>query len=194
MSGFGLVLALAVAAAPETPEAREIDLELAVSGGYGGRVSLGGIGGLNARWHAWGGKKISGGLELGVLAGYQNEPYGFTSSVFAPSEVSGSNHRVQALVSLGHGLRIMRLTVGSHFFIGWTNLTVSGALRSESLMASRSVNASASELTFGAVLHARFRLTDHVSLSGRVFAPVPNLSSGVNAYVMASLGVSVVLW
>lgn len=185
-----LVLALLLSTTPDVPLS-ETDLELAAVGGFGDRWSVGGLLALNARWHAWGRESINGGLEVSVLVGYQNEPHSFYASNFAPSRETGSNHRTEVFVTVGHGLRIKRFTVGTHFFIGWTQLTLDGRLQNERLGIDRLTTGSGSELTVGAVLHARFRLTDRVSLSGRLFAPVPNINTGINSYLMASLGVGV---
>ncbi|PZR05573.1 MAG: hypothetical protein DI536_32180 [Archangium gephyra] len=192
MSALALVLTAALAATAEG-RFKETEVELSFATGYGGRVSLGGMAGIGSRWHAWGGQKLNGGIEVSLLAGYQNEPYSFTAARFLPNEITGSNHRVQALVTVGHGLRISRFTVGTHLFLGWTNLTVDGRLKNEALGIDELVDGSASELSFGFVLHARFRLTDRLSLAGRFFLPVPNFVLGVNSWFVGTLGLSVML-
>lgn len=190
MSALALVAALTLGATAEG-RFQEFEVELGFASGYGNRVSLGAIAALDSRWRAWGNPTINGGIEVSVIAGYQNEPYSLTAPLFAPAEVSGSNHRVQALVAVGHGFRLMRLTIGTHVFLGWVNLTVDGRLHHPGTGIDEVINKSTSELSFGLVLHARFRLTDRVSLSGRFFAPVPNLALGVNSWFMGTLGVSV---
>ncbi len=187
---IALVLAGLLATAPDVP-ARENEFEAAFAVGVGARLALGGLVAFDTRWHAWGGPKISGGLELGLVSGYQHEPHALAyASMIFPSEVRGGNHRLQVLLTAGHGLRVMRLTVGTHLFVGWTQLIVGGRVLNATHDIDKTVNGAASEFTFGAALHARLRLTDALSLSGRVFLPVPNFATGANTTVMPSLGLS----
>ncbi len=187
-----LLTLLLLSATPDAPAARENELELAFIAGVSDRLALGGLAAFDTRWHAWGGRRISGGLELGLIASYQNEPYPLIRDGFlVPSEVSGANHRLQLLLAAGHGLRLLRLTVGTHLFVGWTGLTAHGRLRNATHGIDQVVSGTNSELSFGAMLHARLRLTDALSLSLRVFLPVPNFAAGVSSLVSSSLGLSV---
>ncbi len=170
------------------------DLELDFAYGNGSRTALGGLLGATAGWRVWETAGGSGTLEVGLLAGYQNEPYALSAAYLVPAVMTGSNHRVEVFGVVGHTVRLLpsrRLLVGVQGFAGWTRLVMRGTLTDAGRGVSGVYQADAAELTFGLTALLGVRLSERVTLVGRFILPVPYAGVAISSYFMAALGVSV---
>jgi hypothetical protein len=169
------------------------DLEANAAVGFGSRTSFGAVTSVTVGQELWTDAAGVGSLEAGLLLGYQLEPYALQAAYLPLAVVTGANHRLEALVLVGHGMRLLssrRLLIGLHLFGGWTHLLVRGRLVNESLGIARDVAADAGRLTTGLSISLGVRLTEQLSLNARVLLPFP-YASEVMSYVIPTLGVSV---
>jgi hypothetical protein len=126
------------------------DLEANAAVGFGSRTSFGAVTSVTVGQELWTDAAGVGSLEAGLLLGYQLEPYALQAAYLPLAVVTGANHRLEALVLVGHGMRLLssrRLLIGLHLFGGWTHLLVRGRLVNESLGIARDVAADAGRLT-----------------------------------------------
>lgn len=171
--------------------ARRVEADAAFAFGYGSRMSLGATASWAMSWRFCDRQALDCRVRTGVLGGYQNEPYGVTAAFFAPSVVSGSNHRVELFGTVGLAAGFFpsrRLVLEVDLFVGWTGLWVSGTVKNDSVGLSRGFRASAHELTFGFNYALGVRLTDHVTVLSRVVLPIPYAGVAISSYFMATLG------
>ncbi|MBL8957137.1 MAG: hypothetical protein JNK82_40565 [Myxococcaceae bacterium] len=193
MSALLVALLLSQAAGVEKP-ARKLETEVAFAYGYGSRMSFGLTANAAMSWRVCNFGGLECRVRAGVLGGYQNEPYAVTAPFFAPSVISGSNHRVELFGTLGfatHFFSSRRLLLEIDFFTGWTGLWVDGRVQNDDAGISRAYRTSGHELTFGFSYALGVRLTDHVTLLGRFFAPIPYDGVAISSYFMATLGLRV---
>lgn len=191
MSPACLVVLLAAAGA-----APRVDVELALVYGNGSRTAFGGAAEATAGWQVWETAGGAGALEVGLLAGYQNEPYALVEALMGPSQVTGSNHRIELFAVVGHTLRLTasrRLLLGVQLFGGWTQLAMRGALTNADRGISGTYRADAAEFTTGLIFLAGVRLTERLSVVGRFILPVPYAGVAISSYFMASVGASMQL-
>lgn len=191
MSAAGLVMLVALAA--EAPRPPHVDVDLAFVYGNGTRSAFGGAAAATAGWQVWETRGGTGSLDVGLLAGYQNEPYALDPARLAPLVVTGSSHRVEVFAVAGHSLRLLssrRLLVGLQVFAGWTQLAMRGALTDAGRGVSGSYRADASELTLGLIAQVGFSLTERLAVVGRFVLPMPYAGIAVSSYFMAALGLS----
>lgn len=170
-----------------------VDLEANAAYGYGSRHAFGAVASATVGTELWEAPAGVGALELGFLAGYQNEPYALLAPYLPEAELTGASHRVLGLFFFGHGARLLssrRLLFGLHFFGGWTHLVVSGRVRNELLGMDRVHTADAGRFTTGLSFSLGVRLTERISLSARVLLPFP-YASEVISWVIPTLGVAV---
>jgi len=189
VSCAGLVLLVALAA--EAPP--RLDLDLAFAYGNGSRSAFGGLAGATAGWQVWETPGTTGTVDVGLLAGYQNEPYSQTAALLAPMVVTGSNHRSELFVVAGPSVRLLpsrRLLLGLQAFAGVTLLSMRGSLTDSGRGVSGSYRADAAEVTLGAIGVVGIALTERLSIVGRFLLPVPYAGVAVSSYFMATLGVS----
>lgn len=187
-----LLVLLLVSQAPETAKpARHLETDLAFAYGYGSRMSFGLTANAAMSWRVCDFTGLECRVRAGVLGGYQNEPYAVTSPFFAPSVISGSNHRSELFGTLGFAtqfFRSRRVLLEVDFFLGWTGLWVDGRVQNDDVGISRRYRTSGHELTFGFSCAMGLRLTDHVTLVGRFLAPIPYDGVAISSYFMATLG------
>lgn len=169
-----------------------VDLEANAAYGFGSRHAFGGVASATVGAELWEAPAGVGALELGLLAGYQAEPYALMAPFLPEAELTGASHRVLGLFFFGHGMRLLssrRLLLGLHLFGGWTHLVVSGRVRNAVLGMDRAQTADAGRFTTGLSFTLGVRLTERVSLSARVLLPFP-YASEVISWVIPTLGIS----
>lgn len=189
MSALALTLAV-LASAPA------IELEADVAYGFGARSAFGGFLGGDARFAAYEVPTVRGTLEVGLLGGYQLEPYEQTAQLVLPAVVTGDTHRFEVFATLGHTLAFTpsrRFEVGLAVFAGVTHVLMRGKVVSAEQGFTRASVADATEFTFGAMLRLAVRLTPHWAVVGRFLGPLPYAGVAISSYFMASLGVGFTL-
>lgn len=189
MNALGLAMLLTLAAEPPRVEA-----ELAFVYGFGSRSAFGGAATATVGWPAWESAGAAGTLEVGLLGGYQNEPYGPSAAYLAPTVVTGSNHRVEVFAVGGHTFRLLesrRLLVGLQLFAGWTHVSMRGAVTDGVQGFSGTYRADGAEFTFGVMVTGGVRVTERISVVARFILPLPYAGVALSSYFMASLGASV---
>lgn len=181
----GLAMALVVIAASPA-----IEVELDAAYGFGARSAFGGLLGANARWTAWDLPAARGTIEVGVLGGYQAEPYG--SPLLFPTVVTGATHRLEAFATIAHTFSFTpsrRFEAGLALFAGVTHIALRGTVQSEVHGFTRQSNADGTEFTFGAMIRLAVRLNSSWAVIGRFLAPIPYAGVAISSYFLASLGV-----
>lgn len=193
---MSLALAAALAAlTAQVPGPPQYDVDLSFVTSFGNRVALGGLAQATLRKQIWEVPSVGGSLGVGVLAGYQAEPYGLTAQYFPGTKIAGATHRFEALVVAGHEFRFFtsrRFLVGVQLFIGWMQVAMRGSLSNPGVDVSGGYAANAGAFSTGAILRLGVRLTDRVSLLARAVGPFP-YATAVTPYVLLTLGVSVEL-
>lgn len=190
MSALSLALVVLGAAPTVAPQGPALELEVDAAYGFGARSAFGALVGANARWTAWDLAAARGALELGLLGGYQAEPYG--SPLLLPTVVSGATHRVEAFVTFAHTFAFSdsrRFEAGLALFAGVTHVALRGVVRSDAQGFTRASDADGTEFTVGAMVRLAVRLTPTWAVVGRFLAPLPYAGVAISSYFMASLGV-----
>lgn len=193
---MSLALAAAVAVlTAQVPGPPEYDVDLSFATSFGSRVGLGGVAQATLRKQIWEVPSVGGSLGVGVLAGYQAEPYSFTAQYFPGTKLTGATHRFEALVVAGHDFRFFtsrRFLVAVQVFIGWMQVALRGSLSNPAVDVAGSAAANAGAFSTGAILRLGVRLTDRVSVLARAVGPFP-YATAVTPYVLLTLGASVEL-
>lgn len=195
MTALGLAVALVCGIGPGAGP--HLDVELGFAYGFGARSAFGAVVGATLGWTAWEKSASIGRLEVGVLGGYQYEPYAQSSAFLAPTRVSGGTHRIEAFALGGHAFHLLtsrRLRVALHGFVGLTNVAMRGRLADPVQSFSGVFQADRAELTFGAVASVGFRISERFWLLARFIAPIPYAGVAVSSYFMASAGVGLSLF
>ncbi len=201
MSRLVIALCLALAWAPPAaaePEEPVRRLELAAAPGY----SLGmghGYGGQLSLTHGWpvavgGGGTLHG--DLGLLAGYQREPYGAANGFLGTGVVSGATQRFQLLATAGGSHRLgqrRRLLLAYHLFVGPVRAVLRGHLDNELYGVSGDYAEDAWTLSAGLSLSQGFAVSDRLTLVFQQRGPLPYAPSAVSGYAFVSLGASLLL-
>lgn len=179
-----------VTAADASARAR-LETDVAFAYGFGARHAFGATASGAMSWRVCDAPALACRVRAGVLAGYQNEPFGLLAPFFLPSVVTGQGHRAELFATLGfaaHFFSARRLLFEVDFFIGWTGLWLEGSVRNAELDLDRTTRATGHELTFGLNFTLGVRLTEHVALIGRVVLPIPYAGVAKSSYFMATLG------
>lgn len=174
---MNLLLALVLSQAPE--------FSAEASGAYNAslRPAFGGfLGGTAAR-------KFSDhvGAELGVLAGYQAEPYPVFDAYLAGAHSMGATHRLSLLATVGPRFALWRFTLSPQVLVGWTKVWLDGRFVNERWGIDAPLNETVSAFTLGIAAAVSFRIVERVHVRARVLVPLP-FSSGVTGYVTFTLG------
>ena len=173
MTALGLVISLCVAAP-------EVAVEAGPAYGLGLRPGLGALTAVTLSWD-W--------AELGVLGGYQAEPYQFFESYLQGAHVTGATHRVQVLASAGVKWKPWRLELGAQLIAGYSHVLLHGTFENTKWGVSGALDESVGAFTLGAGLCVALRVTDHFQVKVRGVAPLP-FASGVTGYATIGLVVA----
>jgi hypothetical protein len=179
------LLASALSHAPPT-----VDLELSGVLGLKDAASFGGLAQVTLGVELWHTPAVAGSPTVGVLVGYQTEPYSSHASFFPGTTVGGATGRFELLLVAGHEFRFFpsrRLLVGVHLFAGWLHASAQGSLSNASVAVAGTYAASTNVLSSGALLRLGVRLTERFSVVGSVIGPFP-YAAAVTPYVIFTVG------
>lgn len=187
---LGALFALSVA-----QPATSVDLDVSFAASTGNATGLGGVAQVTVRRQVWEASWVAGSLGVGVLVGYQAEPYSFAAQYFPATTITGAAHRFEGLLVAGHDLRFLasrRLLVGVQLFLGWMQLAARGSLANPAVGVSGQYSGDAGAFSTGVIFRLGFRVTDRLSVVASALAPFP-YATAVTPWVMLTLGVSVEL-
>ena len=174
MSGLLLAATLATLTAQAPMRA---DVEVSLATGLGTFASVGGAAQLTVHRQLWeGGGAVRGGVAVGLLAGYQLEDYGAYARSFPGTELTGTTHRIEGLLVVGHDLRLTaadRVLVATQLFVGWTETVRRGSLRNAEVGVSGRYAANGGALCSGVIVRLGLRLTERFSFVAGALLPFP---------------------
>ena len=174
-----------------------LDLDLAIAYGNGGLHSIGATAGLGYGLPLWGDKDTTGQLDLGLILGYQAEPFSQTDHLMSGAATTGAAHRLEGLARLGVTVGFFperTLEVGLGLFGGWTEVIMHGTLANSRYGVSANYDAAKGVLASGAILDIGVRLDERLAIVGQVLGFLPYADIAVTGYIIASLGLSVRLF
>ena len=184
---LALLCAAAVSPSPRGGEGRgegkpfhQPTIEASAVYGISSRPAFGALVGATWSWD-W--------AELGLLGGYQAEPYVLYEAYLQGAQVTGATHRVQVLATAGAKWSFWRLALGAQLLGGWSHVVLHGTLINEKWGVSGTLDTAAGAFTFGAGLSLTLRLSDHLDLTVRGLVPLP-FASGVTGYATLALGLA----
>lgn len=179
---LALVMSLLCESVPEhgADQLRSATVEASAVYGLSGRPAFGALVGGTWSWD-W--------AELGLLGGYQAEPYVLFEPYLKGARVTGATHRLQVLATAGAKWKFWRLALGAHLVGGWSHVVLHGTLVNEKWGVRGTLDTAAGAFTVGAGVSVTLRLSDHFDLALRFVAPLP-FASGVTGYATLALGLA----
>lgn len=187
-------LLLVAAVLAQAPARTELDASFVY--GFGARAAYGALVGGAVRWPLFEAKAVRGDVEVGLLGGYQHEPYAATAAFLQPALISGGTHRVELFGTGGATLAFLesrRLEAGLLLFGGLTHVALRGRVVSEVRGIDRVTSADAGEFTVGLLVRVGFRLTERLGVVARFLAPIPYAGVAISSYFLVSGGVTLSL-
>jgi len=194
--GLLWVSLLASAVPPDPP--RSLDLGVAASyslhNNVGLRSGLGVQANVTHGWRVWQTRHGAGTMDLGVLVSYHADPYAFQNQHLGAASASGAAHRFEALVVLGHRMRLLRsrrLMLAFLVYGGWVHTWMRGRLENDALEIAGDYREDAGTFGTGGLVEIGVAVTDRVGLFTAIRAPFPYAPAPVTSSVFVSLGASV---
>jgi hypothetical protein len=203
-SSFGLALLCAVpqvAAAAQLPHMEEggeserrlhLKLDAAFTYGIGGQSVLGAQVNFIGYAGLWNTRLATGSFDVGLQAAYGNEPP-WLAPWLQGIDVSGANHRIQALVTLGHTFHMgarRRAALGFEVFGGWNHWISDFTLNYPKEGVSGRATLSRDHAILGGQLRFAYRFSRHVGFNLLAGGPFPIHSSYVVGMFSVGVGLS----
>lgn len=162
-----------VPAAVANSRVPQLDLDALFTYSIGAQSALGGELLATGAWSVWSKTRVTGTLDVGLLIGYQAEPW-VLAPWLDPSEASGSNHRLRLLPNVGHSFRFgarRQLAIGLHVYAGMVYWNSTGTIHYDAQNVHGS--ASVSRVAFDAGTFLRFTWRPHPVVGMALYMGAP---------------------